>query len=165
MQGGEEHSTTSTQPGNGSGKCIATGSCRSDSFITTRELVSLLFFTPLLQGQWTHSQGLTRNSLLEITFLDWWWSVWARQWWWLRPGAAVLWMESFFQTLSILAAQPGDSLAAAHRGDGWKAGMRLTWLLEGNQVFSVACHATALSTHTKVNFSRSKFKENKHIYQ
>lgn len=100
----------------------------------------LLFFSPLLQGQWTHLQYLTRNRCMDslflgITFLDWCWSVWAGQRWWLGPEAAVLWLESFFQLLPILS-QCDDRLAAAHGEEVWKAGMCLTWLLEGEQVFS-----------------------------
>lgn len=127
---------------------------------------SLLFFSPLLQEQQIHLQYFTRircmdSFFLQITTLDWCWSLWAGQWWWPGLGAAVLWLEPFFQLLPILSAQPGDRLAAAHGEDGWKQGCAWPDCWKGSRYF----HATALRTDARVKYSGSKFKENKHICQ
>lgn len=54
----------------------------------------------------------------------------------IRSSSSVTWI--FFQALPVLAAQPGDRFATTRREEGWKVGMCLTWLLEGEQVFSAA---------------------------
>lgn len=134
VQGAGEHSI-SIQPGRCSGKCTATGWCRDDSaalYPAENCFWFLLFSSP---KQFTHMRYLTSNKCMDRIFLeiilgelfeqgsggDW--------------GQSVYWIPFFSFSPSYSAWTQACSCSCRK---ALQAGKCLSWLQEGEQVFSAA---------------------------